>query len=59
MRCPTDILMRESPIRPFVTSTHYTLADKISSSYYEDKQDDSNDWTDGAGPSIRNTNGGR
>lgn len=59
MGCPTDVLMRKSATGTFVTSTHYTLADKICSPDHEDEQDDSNDWANGVGPSVRDATRGR
>lgn len=57
--CPTDVLMRKSPTGTFVASTHNTLADKVSPPDHEDEQDDSDDWADGVGPSVRDATGGR
>lgn len=55
----TDVFIRKSPTGALVASTHHTLADKISSPDDEDEQDDSNDWTDGVRPSVRNATRGR
>lgn len=59
MGCPADVLMRKSPTGAFVSSTHHTLADKISSPDDEDEQDDGNNWADSVGPSARDATGGR
>lgn len=53
-----DVFMRKSPSGAFVTSTDYTLADKVSASNHEDEQDDGNHWANGVGPSIGDATGG-
>lgn len=55
----TDVFMRKSPTGALVASTHHALADKISSSDHEDKQDDGYDWTNGVRPSVRDATGRR
>ncbi len=54
-----NVLMRKSPTGALVAPTHDTLADEISSTDHEDKQDNGNDWTNGVRPCIRDATGGR
>lgn len=45
----TDVFMRETSTRAFVTFTHHTLTDKISAPNHKDEQNDGDDWTNGGG----------
>lgn len=46
---PTDVLVWKSSIGAFVMTTHDSLAHKTHASHYEDREDDADDWADGAG----------
>lgn len=52
---PGDVIVRESPARPFVAATHDTLTHKAHSTQHEHRQDDPDHRSDGVGVTLITT----